>query len=264
MTGNFSLFASRYSPIQASFTLIWNETGNAIEGTYSDNVFAANAGVTGMISGGKRIFQVVFATPDLKHGVKSLQIETPDIKGMAPNLSTTILAKDINGRSIESTNILAGINQDNALTFQAQQATEQCALGFGALTGFCGLYAGNLIESNDGGNVCQLGSTRLELALNGELSFYFNYNGSLTGIPRHNFGSILGVPMSQNINTTVRHCGPLPGTNMNSAGCKTLHLVGSFQDFGSIKNFSGTYDIRDEVTGNSCGYSMNLGRDVIY
>ena len=263
MTGDFALFGNTSSPIRATYTLTWRENGASLEGRYSDNVFAANAGVTGVMVNGKRTFQVVLPTPDARHGVKSLTFETTDFQGMDANVSTTIVSKDINGAPIQSTVTFAGIIPDNTGTFQAQEASN-CSVGFGMLTGFCGLYGGNMSEESDASNVCQLTGTRLELAINGDLSLYFNYKGSLRNIPRHTFGSLLGTPMGQNINTTVRHCGELPGTNMNSIGCKVLRFVGSFQDFGSIKNFSGTYDIRDEVTGNTCSYGMNLAREVMY
>lgn len=267
MTGNFTLFGASFSPIRSTYTISWNESNNFIEGRYSDNVLASNVGVTGTVLNGKRTFQVVLPTPDPRHGVKSLTIEAPDSTGMNPNVSTTIVSKDMNGIPIESTVVFSGISPDTLASIQAQQATlanDHCSTGFGALTGFCGLYAGNMSETTDTGNLCQLTGTRLELATSGDLSFYFQYNGSLRGIPRHFFGSLLGTPVDQNINSTIRHCGPLPGTNLNSAGCQTLRLVGSFQDFGTLKNFSGTYDIRDEVTGNTCSYSMTLARDVIY
>jgi hypothetical protein len=263
MSGNFTLFSGTFTPLRASYTLMWTEKNGFIEGRYTDDVLAANAGVTGAIMNGKRQFQIVLPTPDPKHGVKSLSIETTDAQGMTANAQTTVLAKDLNGNPMQSTIVMAGISPDNSGGFQAQESSH-CAMGFGALTGYCGLYAGNFSEINDSGNVCQLANARLELATNGDLNLYFDYNGTLTRIPRHSFGSLLGTPMSQNVNATVRHCGSLPGTNLNSVGCQVLKLVGSFQDFGTVKNFSGTYDIRDEVTGNTCGYSLNLGRDSIY
>jgi hypothetical protein len=204
-----------------------------------------------------------FAEP--RHNIKSLTIETSDVQGMSANLSTTIIPKDNNGSSIEATTVFASLMPDNSAYIQAQQQpTSKCSIGFGALTNFCGVYGGNISEAEDTRNVCQLTGTRLELAINGDLSLYFNYTGSLKGLPRHYFGSILGTPMDINLNTTVRHCGALPLTTMGQTGCQILHLVGSFQDFGGVKNFSGTYDIRDEATGSTCSYSLNLGRDTTY
>lgn len=263
MTGNFTLFANTFSPLRSEFTLTWTENNNSIEGRFSDNVLAANAGVTGTILAGTRNFQIVLPTPKTPNGVKSLVIETSDVQGMAPNVRTVIISKDLRGRPLESTVIFAGINLDNAVGARTP-SVENCSVGFGALTGFCGLYSGNTVEAEDFSNICQLNGTRLELATNGELSIYFNYNGSLQGIPRHSFGSLLGGATGQNINTTIRHCGDLGATNMNSVGCQTLRLVGGFQDFGSTRNFSGTYDIRDEVTGNRCSYSFNLNREAVY
>lgn len=267
MTGNFTLFSTTAAPVRSTYTLTWNETNSFIDGSYSDNVFAASSNVSGVIINDKRVFQVVFSTPDPRHGVKSLTIEAPDDKGMNPNVTATVVAKNLNGVPMQSTSTFASINLFPLAAVQAQeedQSTDNCSMGFGALTGFCGLYSGNMSEGIDPANVCQLSGARLELATNGDLSFYFNYNGTLRGIPRHSFGSLLGTPMDPNINSKVSHCGPLPGTTMNSLGCKTLHLVGSFQDFGGLKNFTGTYDIRDEVTGNRCGYSLSLGRDAMY
>jgi hypothetical protein len=173
------------------------------------------------------------------------------------------MSQDQNGAPLESTIVFASLIEDvTGSGMQAQEATN-CSMGFGALSGFCGLYSGNVAEEKDPGDQCNLigsGETRLELATNGELNLYFHYRGTLRQIPRHTFGSLLGTQLTQNINTTVRHCGPLADTTMNSQGCQTLQLVGSFQDFGSIKNFMGTYDIRDEVTGNTCSYSLNLAR----
>lgn len=263
MTGNFTLFGNTFAPLRATYTLMWTEDETFIEGRYSDDVLGANIGVTGSIINGKRTFQIVFPTPDPRRGVKSLAMETTATPGMHPTAQVSVLAKSLNGVPLQSAIVFSNITPDVNAIAEAQEATD-CAVGFGALTGFCGLYAGNISEGGDTGNLCQLLGPRLELATNGELSLYFNYNGTLRGIPRHEFGSLLGMPLSQNINTTIRHCGPLPGTNMNSVGCQTLKLVGSFQDFGTVSNFTGTYDIRDEVTGNTCSYSMNLGRDVVY
>lgn len=263
MTGNFTLFADTFSPIRATYTIMWNENNSFIEGRYSDNVLASNAGVTGTVLNGKRTFQIILPTTDAAHGVKSLVIETSDFQGLSANISSSVVAKDVNGFPINSTIVFAQISPDSVGLAQAQTVTH-CSTGFGALTGFCGLYSGNMQEQLDTGNVCELSGTRLELSTNGDLSFYFNYNGTLRNIPRHNFGSILGTPMSLNINTTVRHCGPLPATQMYSVACQVLHLVGSFQDYGSMKNFSGTYDIRDEVTGNTCRFSFTLVREAAY
>lgn len=262
MTGNFTLFANSFSPLSSTYTLTWTEDNNGIQGRFSDNVLAPNAGVTGSIVYGKRNFQIVLPTPEDRHGVKSLVLETTDAQGMSANVTVVVISKDMNGRPLESTVNFAGITPDNSVA--AQPSVENCSTGFGALTGFCGLYSGNTNEAEDSGNLCQLSGTRLELARNGDLNIFFNYNGSLQGIPRHNFGSMLGIPTGQNINSTIRHCGTLPGTNMNSVGCQNLHLVGSFQDFGGTRNFSGTYDIRDEVTGNRCSLSFNLSREAIY
>lgn len=263
MTGNFTLFGNTINPIRSTFTLMWTETNGAIEGTYSDNVLAANAGVTGRVINGTRSFVVSLGIADPRYDIKSLSIETSDVQGMNANLSATIVPKDSNGSAIQATTVFASIIPDNSAVIQAQQAGN-CTTGFGALTNYCGLYAGNLAESEDARNICQLSAPRLELATNGDLSLYFNYSGTLRGIPRHYFGSLLGTPMDLNINAKVRVCSALPGTNMSPSGCKVLHLVGSFQDFGGMKNFSGTYDIRDEVTGSTCRYSMNFGRDTVY
>lgn len=263
MSGNFTLFADSFSPIRSTYTIAWNETNSFIEGRFSDNALAANAGVTGMVTPGKRTFQIVFPSPDTAHGVKSLVIETTDAQGLIANVSTTVVAKNLAGNTIASAIAFSQIDPDSTAVAQAQSISH-CSTGFGALTGFCGLYSGNFQEQGDSGNLCQLTGPKLELSTNGDLSFYFDYNGSLRNIPRHEFGSLLGTPMSQNINSTIRHCGPLPGTRMNTASCQMLHLVGSFQDYGTLKSFSGTYDIRDEVTGNTCRFSFNLGREVTY
>ena len=263
MTGNFTLFADTFNPIRSTYTIMWNENNSSIEGRFSDNVLAANAGVTGTIINGVRSFNIILPTPETRHGVKSLVIESSDFKGMTANIPSTVIAKDLKGVPINRAVAFVQINEDNLAAVQAQEVSN-CSTGFGALTGFCGIYSGNLVEEADTGNNCQLTGARLELATNGDLTFFFQYNGSLKDIPRHNFGSLLGTPLSQDINTRIRQCGPLPATQMNSAGCHSLSLVGSFQDYGTIKNFSGTYDIRDEVTGNTCRYSFNLGREVVY
>lgn len=263
MSGDFTLFGNTSAPIRSTYTLTWSENGPSLEGFYTDNVLAANATMTGTMASGKRTFEVVLPTPDPRHGVKSLSIETTDFQGMNANVSATIISKDVNGASMESTNVFAGITPD-APGSAPPMGASNCALGFGMLTGFCGLYSGNMNEESDFADACQLSGTRLELATSGELSLYFGLEGELKNTPRHTFGSVLGSSLSLNINKTVRHCGPLPATNLNSVGCKVLRFVGSFQDFGSLKNFSGTYDIRDEVTGTTCAYSLSVGREVTY
>lgn len=263
MTGDFSFFTLTSAPIRANFTLIWNESDNYLEGRYSDNVLVGNAGATGTILNGKRTFSISLPTPDPRHGVKTITIETSDVKGMSTNVNTTVTVKDLNGVPLQSSPIFAQIRPDSESAMQAQQYTN-CSAGFGLLTGFCGVYSGNFAEEQDLGNVCQLVGAKLELADTGDLNFYFNYSGTFSSIPKHSFGSILGGPLSRNINLSVRHCGHLPATTMNSAGCQDLHLVGAFQEFGLRRNFAGTYDIRDEVTGNTCRYSFNFYREDNY
>lgn len=263
MSGDFTLFGNTSSPIRTNFTLAWSENGQNLEGSYSDNVLGANASVTGSRENGKRTFQVLFPTADPRHGVKSLFIETSDFQGLNANVSTKIISKDFNGAPLDSTFVFAGITPDAPGSIPPQ-GISNCAIGFGMLTGFCGLYSGNMNEQSDFADACELSGTRLELATSGELSLYFGLEGELKNSPRHSFGSVLGSSPNLNINKTVRHCGPLPATNLNSVGCKVLRFVGSFQDFGSLKNFSGTYDIRDEVTGTTCAYSLSLGREATY
>ena len=80
----------------------------------------------------------------------------------------------------------------------------------------------------------------------------------------HTIGAFLPSPQSNTINVTSRNCSTIPGTTFIPTNCKTVNLNGIFFDQVGTITFNGTYSIADEVTADSCTYTMSLTREVTY
>jgi len=143
-----------------------------------------------------------------------------------------------------------------------------CSIGFGALAGACGLYNGSFSETRDTNDRCNLiafGNARLELGLNTAFSFLLNYIPGAANKDSHTIGTFLPSPQNGSINISSRNCGTLAGTSFPSANCKTLNLSGYLtEDASNVFHFTGNYTIIDDVTAESCAYSMSLTQESNY
>jgi hypothetical protein len=140
-------------------------------------------------------------------------------------------------------------------------------IGFGALTGFCGLYGGTLNEISDNRDRCHLlssGNPKLELAADTVFRLFLNYNPTDPNPQLHNIGAFLPSPESNTINVTSRNCSVLPGTTFVPNNCKNINLNGIFFNQAGTITFNGTYSISDEINADACSYSLNLTREVTY
>ena len=139
----------------------------------------------------------------------------------------------------------------------------------GALTGFCGQYAGTITEITDTNNRCRHfinSDARLELTTTGEFLLHLRppYLISPTLVPEstymHQLGSLNGAgPLTNTVEIAGRNCGELIGTTFRG-GCQTLALEGTFSNFAGVRDFSGTYTITDEEDEASCSYRMRVNR----
>jgi hypothetical protein len=253
-----------FAPLTVNFTLSWNETGNRIDGVYSDNYFATSAPVTGTTSGGGRAFSIVFATP--AQGIKAIKMGTNSIGVYNGPSMVSVTTMNVAGVPVDAANI--GGQMRSRVLNPSTAGTQNCIVGFGVLSGYCGQYAGTITEVADPQQRCNLvgnGQTKLELGFNSQLRFFSNVrNNNLVGLPSQFAGRLPQNPMNGNVNIINRFCGPVPNTNFPERGCQLLQLTGAFQDIGDTLNFKGTYTIMDEYSRYTCRYEMNLNRDVTY
>lgn len=263
LQGTYSVSSQSLSPTPINFSISWNETGNKIEGTYSDNYFSQSSPVTGSTETFGRTFNIVFPTPT--QGIRSILMTTAQTGIINTTIPLTIQTRNPAGVPVDNSSV--NVSMTSQPYSPAASSTNACVLGFGTLTGYCGLYAGTISENHDPANRCNLlgpGSTRLELAIDTRLALFFNYQTTTSGVPVHRLGAIPPSPLNNNLNVSARNCGTLAQTNFSSANCQTMILTGAFLDLGGTRNFTGTYTITDETNKETCTYSMNLNRDIVY
>lgn len=261
MNGSFSLNTSDINPPTVNFSLSWNEASGQIEGIYSDNYFIGSTEVTGSTLLQGKSFLVNF--PIVTNGVRSIAIMAV---GAGPgNVPLTITLRDTFGNPASYHNVDAVITSPTPAT--AEDPVENCSVGFGDLTGYCGIYGGSINEVSDIYSRCRTIAstfTRLELASTLDLNLYLGYRDTLVGLPSHPLGSLPLSPVSSAISVTHRNCGPLPGTTFPPDNCQVLTLSGTFDEIVDTKQFSGTYVITDEVNNQSCTFNLTLEREVAY
>jgi hypothetical protein len=262
LEGTYSLTPGT-SPAAVNFTLQWNEFDTQIRGIYKDNYYSGSANVEGITSTGNRTMNVIF--PDAVNGAKNitfLSSQTQPVNGAMP-LSITV--RDASGATILTNNISGIMSSVNASN--GPDGT-LCSVGFGSLTGFCGLYAGTVTEGADANNRCNLvgdGSLRMELSTDKSVNIFLNYTNSIQGLPVHRLGAIPLTSLSPNIDQRSRNCGTLAGTSFFTGNCQSLQLTGSFNETsGSGRTFTGTYTITDETSAETCTLSLNLERSTAY
>jgi hypothetical protein len=257
--GTFFADALTPTPTPVSFNLSWNEENGSIKGTYQDNYFADPTNVIGTVGPQGRNFVIPFNRPSAQ-GVQSITIETSQIGAPSGPIPMHLTTRDFGGAAMESANLAVIITTKLA----ASLGQPPCLSNLGPLSGYCGLYAGSVVENYDSANRCNPVMTtdiRLELSPKKSMAFYLNYNGSLIGLPEHHLGFLPLTLLNRSINLIARHCGPLPGTTFDIQNCQSLNLIGTFSDFVGSKIFSGVYTITDENTHDTCSFNLSLTRD---
>lgn len=206
--------------VDVTFTLAWREINGRIEGTYRDNFFTNNTPVNGTSGMNGRIFSVNF--PRINQGVSSLSITTNLTNLMSGTAPIMIVMMDPSANSLSQYNVSAAV-----VVFSGAAPLESnCDIGFGALTEYCGLYAGRLQEVSDTSNRCNLPDYgfRMELNTDAKFNLYFYYSDSTVGIPEHELNSLPTPSLTPTVNLTTRHCGTLVGTNFDPNNCQALRL----------------------------------------
>lgn len=251
---------TQVGPTNVNFNLIWSVRDGVIRGVYQDNYFSANTTVTGTSGMQGTAFLVNF--PQTIQGVSGLSLNTNQANLTGGTTVVMVYARGPGGMSNNIANISASV-----YTQEAQAQENNCDVGFGVLSGYCGLYSGTVTENSDSANHCNLTANpgfRMELATNAEVSLYLNYTTSIIGLPVHTIGAFPSAPLTSTVDLTNRNCGPLPGTTFLPANCQAQTLSGTFSDVAGTKNFIGTYSIMDEITGDSCTYGLTLQRTTPY
>jgi hypothetical protein len=247
-----------------SFDLSWSEGSEGLTGTYQDTYFTQNGTVTGTAGDEGRIFNITF--PDAQGNVKSMTMVTTDADATSGEVPLSLTIRNRAGATVAVSNTSALLNRAAATGSlrEAQEATGGCDLG--ALSGFCGIYQGSVIETFDSSNRCLLngaGTIALELSRAGLLRLFTNYINTTVNLPAHPLGSVQEAE-NRSITKTSRNCGALAGTNFFEANCQRLNFIGSFSGTEEEREFNGTYTITDEVTGDKCSYSLEMVREITY
>lgn len=250
------------TPDTVNYSLSWNETSTTLQGLYKDNYFSQQGPniVSGTVESGGRTMNVILPQP--VNGVRLLRFNVAGAN--TGSTSVRIATQDNVGRSIDTVSNFALLSSNQAQVAAADD-NDSCVTGFGALTGFCGIYNGVFNETSDFSNRCNLltaGNPRLELGADTVLRLYLNYLPGSTPGSSHTIGTFIPSPQTTAINITSRFCAALPGVEFPVGDCKNLNLAGDFRNVESSYSFIGTYTIADEVTGESCSYDMSLTREV--
>lgn len=258
-------FASNATTV--NYTVNWNETSTALQGLYQDNLFAKGpTQMTGVVSATGRTMSIILPTEIL--GVRQISLQTPMVNTSTGSIPMNITTRDNIGRIVDSPSNMALMTALQVATAPgAGTNDESCVIGFGALTGYCGLYTGTFNEISDNSNRCNIltsGNPRFELAADTVFRLYLNYIPGVASPELHTIGAFLPSPQSNTINVTSRNCTTIPGTTFIPTNCKTVNLNGIFFDQVGTITFNGTYSIADEVTADSCTYTMSLTREVTY
>ena len=242
------------------FTLRWTEKDGKAIGTFSDLLYADSAVARGISGELGRIFLVTF--PEEINGVRTITLLGSDLKGDKGSalIPITIVLRDDTGKPISSTIVeanLTGLKQAQV----AQKQEEKCHEGFGALSGYCGIYTGMLVEESDAKNKCNLlefTSIYFVFDENAEIGLSLGEMSAILTPPIHRIGRVFKDHNSTSVDVLSRNCRALPGTTFNGDDCKRLHLSGVFSSPKNLKHFAGKYTITDEKTNESCRYSLSM------
>jgi hypothetical protein len=254
------------TPITINYTVSWNETSATLQGVYQDNYFSKTgpAILTGTVDTLGRSLKVIFTNP--VNGVKSINFRTDQRANVTESIPMKIVTQDYVGNTIDNIpNTFAMMTAMQAQAAETNNNSNLCTIGFGMLTGFCGIYDGTFYEITDTRDRCNLlavGNPRLELGTDTVFRLYLNYLPGIRSQSSHTIGAFTPSPQTTNINIASRYCDDLPGTTFGKEDCKTLNLAGDFQTgAGPNPSFSGTYSITDDTSGEACSYSFNLTRE---
>jgi hypothetical protein len=263
LEGDYPVASQSFIPINVTYTIRWNETGNKIEGIYTDDYFGSEIPVTGTTTSYGRSLEAVLEDP--LRGVKTINFIVTQVGQYNGQVNLTITLKNESGGPVNQTPDLGRMNS-RVLNPAAEK--EGCSLGFGELAGYCGQYAGTISEAIDGANKCNLlvpGVTKLVLNKDKTVRIYFNTEGNrLSGRPFHYLGLLPAVMRDSNVILKTQVCSPLPNTQFTTDSCKEINLTGAFLDQDDTPSFTGTYTIKKLETGEICSYNLNLLRDIEY
>lgn len=261
LKGSYKLESSVKKPVK--FSLRWSEENGDIVGTYSDDYFARFAEVSGEGSYLGRTFIVKF--PEDKRGVRSITILSAVSKDAKTGTSmpVSVITRDTRGNPLMTVESKTAFTVLSKPTVAQLQEETSCSEGFGALSGYCGIYAGLLAEDRDSRNRCNLlfaDAVRLELSDSGMIYLHLGEVNELINTPGHSIGRIPVNPENRSIDLMTRVCGPLSGVNSSSESCKRIHLTGDFSMEGNDRQFEGSYTISEEGTNMSCLYTLSMNR----
>lgn len=259
LEGTFSSDAE--VPVTVNYSIFWNEAGSVLSGIYRDNYYSQNTPkvMTGTRTDDGAVFNVIL--PAEVSGVKAIRLSTTTDTPMSGSIPMSIVLTDDIGGTVDTAETFALMNMMPG-ALDAGDEEQSCTVGFGALTGHCGFYAGNIAEILDNNNRCNItsgGNTRLEVATDMIFRLHLNFIPGVPSTAIHNIGSIVPSPLTPSVNITGQTCGPLPGTTF-LPNCKEMNIAGSFSEQGANLVFTGTYTIRDQVTGDTCTHTMVLTR----
>lgn len=161
-----------------NYSVSWNETSTDIQGLYQDNILAKGpTTVTGTVTATGRTMNVILPTEVL--GIRQITLQTPTVGTTSGSIPMNIKTLDNIGRTVDNPSNMAMMSTMQAATSPgAAGGNDGCVIGFGALTGYCGLFNGSFNEINDNRNRCNLlsgGNARLELAADTFFRMYLNY-----------------------------------------------------------------------------------------
>jgi hypothetical protein len=251
-----------------NYIVNWNETSTTIQGLYQDNLFAQGGPkiLSGTVAPSGRTMNVIL--PQELLGVRSIILHTPMVGTTSGSVPLNITTQDNLARTVDSPDTFSMMSTLPKTTSPGDEKNEEvCVIGFGVLTGFCGLYNGVFNEISDNRNRCDLltgGNLRLELTPDTVFTLHFNYALGQAEPTFHTIGAFALSPQTNTVNITGQNCSVLPSTTFIPNNCKTINLNGSFLDQAGIVTFNGTYTIADQVNADSCSYSMSLTREVTY
>jgi hypothetical protein len=238
-----------------NYTLTWNETSEEIQGLYRDNYYVQTGPtiVSGEVSSSGRNMKVIL--PKEVHDVRSLSFATAHTATASASIPLKVTTRDNVGGLLHDERSF-GLLEINFL--DAVNDEDACNIGFGALSGYCGIYSGMMNEYSDEKFNCNLlssGTPRLEVAADTSVRLL------IPNSPAHDLGALFPSPQTTQINLTRQHCGELYGVSAPSNNCKTLILTGVFIKQGLSITYSGNYSIIDEVTNNMCSYNLTFSRE---
>lgn len=257
LKGSYNLKSDVKKPIH--FALSWNEEKGKIDGTYGDDYFIKNVRIVGIEKSIGRTILVTF--PDERKGVRSLTLLVSDMQKnqTGESFPVSVIVRDAKGNPVTTTESTATFTADTRVA--QRQEEERCQEGFGALAGYCGIYAGLLTEERDRRNKCNLlfvDAVRLELREDQTLLLHLGEAATIVQEPIHVIGRLPVNSGTNTIDVLSRSCRPLPGVNASGDSCKRLNLRGTFTMRGANKHFQGTYTIQEEGTNNVCVYGLSM------